>query len=669
MYFISNQEDYIVAASKSFLDKIGYRDICNISLALKNQQITFVEDDELKVSTFDKSFKYKLIELHSAFGKLNLYQLALESQISLDDENLDYLRKIKDGAIKSSDENFDVPKINKEQKDEHELEVIKIFGKDEDEESSKIELKEYSLDESSKNEINKSEQNFINKQIDTKEQKEEIDNKVNSEDTQLDDEFDKALSKIITQDTEEEVIKTEPQEKEELKKDYSKDIETEEIEAKVDKKIEDNISNKIEEQIQKEEDNLNKSQEFESQKEHKTKTKKSRLNKFASRFFPWGSKEEEEEEEIEFEDTPSGLSIANEIKPKDQKVDAKKVEIDTQKEIEVEKIEEDVKEDIESDIEKSIKETPSEIEEIDIANEIKNIPIKDEDLGFDTKTTKEIESTETKKVDTLIEEGVLDQILSTKVQNINLEENAKKLSISLDNYKMLLENFLEEIENYKNEIKASQEEIISMLSDASRLLSLDIVTTKLNDIKSSNNKELQIKELDRVVELLKDKLNQDSKSTNIADEIFEKKDELKAKTYNKDTSLPNDVIDITTAKNLLMQIHSKDFEFDAKRASDELNLPESLIYEFVDDFIKQSKEHLNVLVDAYNKNNIKTIQTTAHMLKGAASNLRLDEIANTLFKLQKENSLEKSGELIKEFVALLKGLEINVKGVESLYED
>jgi len=52
------------------------------------------------------------------------------------------------------------------------------------------------------------------------------------------------------------------------------------------------------------------------------------------------------------------------------------------------------------------------------------------------------------------------------------------------------------------------------------------------------------------------------------------------------------------------------------------------------------------------------------MLKGAASNLRLDTIAENLFKLQKENNLENSASLIKQFVANIKGLEQEITSLE-----
>ena len=98
------------------------------------------------------------------------------------------------------------------------------------------------------------------------------------------------------------------------------------------------------------------------------------------------------------------------------------------------------------------------------------------------------------------------------------------------------------------------------------------------------------------------------------------------------------------------------FDFSTQAASDELGLPESLVQEFVSDFIQQAQENIPVLEQAQRNGDIDTIQKTAHLLKGAASNLRIDPLAETLETLQYNESLEKVPQLLPIFVGQLKAL-------------
>jgi len=231
---------------------------------------------------------------------------------------------------------------------------------------------------------------------------------------------------------------------------------------------------------------------------------------------------------------------------------------------------------------------------------------------------------------------------------------------------MLLKNYLDEIEKYNNDLLSGSSSTINMLTDAGELLSLNVLTNKLNQLKSEDNRHSTIAEINLISSLIREKLeNHKIDKKEIKTDIETPKEITNKEQPNIHIPpIPDELIDITNAKDLLSAINANKIKFDPNRAADELNLPKDLIIEFVEDFLEQSKEHLSVITDAYNKNDLNTIQTTAHMLKGAASNLRLDTIAENLFKLQKENNLENSASLIKQFVANIKGLEQEITSLE-----
>ena len=102
-------------------------------------------------------------------------------------------------------------------------------------------------------------------------------------------------------------------------------------------------------------------------------------------------------------------------------------------------------------------------------------------------------------------------------------------------------------------------------------------------------------------------------------------------------------------------------EFSLQIASQELNLPEDLVLEFINDFAKQGHEYLPVLIDAYHKKDLDHLQKTAHMLKGAASNLRIEAMVDNLYDLQFDNDIERAPQRIRLFAGQLMSLDNYLK--------
>ncbi len=98
-------------------------------------------------------------------------------------------------------------------------------------------------------------------------------------------------------------------------------------------------------------------------------------------------------------------------------------------------------------------------------------------------------------------------------------------------------------------------------------------------------------------------------------------------------------------------------EFSLQLAANELSLPEDLVLEFIEDFDKQGHEYLPVLIEAYQSKDLKRLQETAHMLKGAASNLRIESMVDNLYDLQFDNEIERAPERIRLFAGQLMSLD------------
>ena len=81
-------------------------------------------------------------------------------------------------------------------------------------------------------------------------------------------------------------------------------------------------------------------------------------------------------------------------------------------------------------------------------------------------------------------------------------------------------------------------------------------------------------------------------------------------------------------------IKSIHFDFQLEEAANDLSLPVELIEEFVHDFIDQAHIETKKMLAAYEEGDLDAIQKIGHLLKGASSNLRINALSDTLYKIQ-----------------------------------
>ncbi|HHC11441.1 MAG TPA: Hpt domain-containing protein [Campylobacterales bacterium] len=89
-----------------------------------------------------------------------------------------------------------------------------------------------------------------------------------------------------------------------------------------------------------------------------------------------------------------------------------------------------------------------------------------------------------------------------------------------------------------------------------------------------------------------------------------------------------------TDKIILENAPALPIHYNPKIAADELNLPVVLIEEFVEDFIEQAHHDKDHLLASYYQKDMDNIHELGHKLKGAASNLRINELADVLEEIQ-----------------------------------
>jgi HPt (histidine-containing phosphotransfer) domain-containing protein len=102
-------------------------------------------------------------------------------------------------------------------------------------------------------------------------------------------------------------------------------------------------------------------------------------------------------------------------------------------------------------------------------------------------------------------------------------------------------------------------------------------------------------------------------------------------------------------------------DYNPKIAADELNLPVVLIEEFVEDFIEQAHHDKDHLLASYYQKDMDNIHELGHKLKGAASNLRINQLADVLEEIQFCTDHSKLKGLFIKYWGLFKSLEEYMK--------
>jgi len=141
------------------------------------------------------------------------------------------------------------------------------------------------------------------------------------------------------------------------------------------------------------------------------------------------------------------------------------------------------------------------------------------------------------------------------------------------------------------------------------------------------------------------------------DGLISLKDEDKPQKTTPKSSTATLKVEENKDKIDLNAIEPIPIKYNPKIAADELNLPVVLIEEFVEDFIEQAHHDIDHLLASYYQKDMDNIHELGHKLKGAASNLRINELADVLEEIQFCTDYSKLKPLFIRYWGLFKSLE------------
>lgn len=271
--------------------------------------------------------------------------------------------------------------------------------------------------------------------------------------------------------------------------------------------------------------------------------------------------------------------------------------------------------------------------------------------------------------------------IKTSYQDIYLdvEKISSDIGLSVNDYKLYLDSFIDQsiidekrllegndkvVKNLSNlalTLKIPQINIlllkIQKLSEKERIPLIDEYYTKLalltlekpenyeddefHDLLIEDTFETEKKEdilnarFSDLIKNVDEKKEVQEKKIDIEESKPEMKEEKGIEDINFDDLLGDEVIAPSEVKPIsLDNVAHLPISYSPQLAADELNLPVVLIEEFVDDFIEQARQDKDHLLTSYYQHDMDNIHELGHKLKGAASNLRINELSDILEEIQ-----------------------------------
>lgn len=239
-----------------------------------------------------------------------------------------------------------------------------------------------------------------------------------------------------------------------------------------------------------------------------------------------------------------------------------------------------------------------------------------------------------------VEEIIPEETVTEEVEDdtspivVDIESISQDIGISTDDYNNFLNEYIDTALTLEKDLESTEENkrshAIGTLSHLSNVLHLPVITTIIGQIENTSSQEQ-----DKLIQSLYATL---ARLTTTQIETAEE-----TPTVEKVVPLESfGTIDLSDVK----PIH---FDFQMEAAANDLSLPVELIEEFVHDFLEQAHVETDKMLEAYEKGDLDTIQKIGHLLKGTASNLRINPLSDTLYEIQFCEDSDNLEKLIKEY--------------------
>jgi len=289
------------------------------------------------------------------------------------------------------------------------------------------------------------------------------------------------------------------------------------------------------------------------------------------------------------------------------------------------------------------------------------------------------------------------QKLKRHYQDIYLDVNkiSEQIGLSVNDYKLYLDSFIDQSIIDEERLLEGNDKVVKNLSNLALTLKIPHINILLLKIQKLSHRErmplidqyytkLALLTLEKPENYEDEKIEDifekdDNKGKENKEELLNARfadllknvDEKVNLTQQKSEKLNLEELPEVVNKELIQSSEVKQISLDdvpelpisynPQVAADELNLPVVLIEEFVDDFIEQARQDKDHLLTSYYQKDMENIHELGHKLKGAASNLRINELSDILEEIQFCSDHEKLESLFIKYWGHFLSLEIYMK--------
>ncbi len=252
---------------------------------------------------------------------------------------------------------------------------------------------------------------------------------------------------------------------------------------------------------------------------------------------------------------------------------------------------------------------------------------------FDVTESKEIELVPIDKTQT----ETFDEIY------LDVDKLSQQIGVSKEDYTLFLNDYIDTALELENDLRNSDESIrsnaistLTHLSDVLQLREISDILAHINAAPQETQIQIVTSFYDALSKITTSKADtepqtnedQQAPAEEPAMELFDSVEEIEEKPESKPINANGFG---TISLEGIKPIH---FDFRLEEAANDLSLPVDLIEEFVHDFIEQAHVETQNMLKAYEKGDLDAIQKIGHLLKGASSNLRINALSDTLFRIQ-----------------------------------
>ncbi len=242
---------------------------------------------------------------------------------------------------------------------------------------------------------------------------------------------------------------------------------------------------------------------------------------------------------------------------------------------------------------------------------------------------------------------------------IDVDRISQQIGVSHEDYDTFLNEYIDTALGLEQDLQSSDQDkranAVTTLSHLSDVLQLPVIGTLIAKISAASADTQR-----EVVESFYAALSRLTTSSNLQKEekmdLFEIEEDVVVEPAKTESKKGFGTINLDDVK----PIH---FDFRLEEAANDLSLPVELIEEFVHDFIEQGHVETKNMLKAYEEGDLEKIQKIGHLLKGASSNLRINALSDTLYKIQfceDSNDLE---QLIRDYWGHFLSFEIQINAL------